>query len=58
MHSSLFIVTFKNSAYQNGIAAIRSLRMVLVHSKHKLLYFVENAEKPGDFLCRKPPQKY
>jgi hypothetical protein len=32
--------------------------MVLVHSKHKLLYFVEKAEKPGDFLCRKPPQKY
>jgi hypothetical protein len=51
-------MTFKNSAYQNGIVAIRSLRMVLMHSKHKLLSFVENAEKPGDFLCRKPPQKY
>ena len=32
-----FIAIFKNSAYQNGIFAICSLRMLLVHSKRKLL---------------------
>lgn len=40
MYGSLFIVFFKNSAYQNGIVAICSLRMGLVHSKLRLLYFV------------------
>ena len=34
----LFIIAiFKNSAYQNGIFAICSLRMLLVHQKRKLL---------------------
>ena len=32
-----FIAIFKNSAYQNGIFAICSLRMLLVHEKRKLL---------------------
>ena len=32
-----FIAIFKNSAYQNSIFAICSLRMLLVHLKRKLL---------------------
>lgn len=48
---------FKNSADQNGIAAICSLRRVLVHSERKLLYFVENVEKPGRFFMQKAAAK-